>query len=307
MARVTRSDILSQDPGEGIQIIEALAPLATGVNEDGTAFTLPVSLDANLVQTVTTNATAAALNDNVTIAVSGMGSATVELRPSGTLTAGTVSFEISYDGGTNYHAIQGSRPADGSTGTTTSWASASTMFAYEFGLPAMVTHLRFRVSTAITGGTVSIRATAAAKFIEPTTSTLLISGNSVIGGATKTANTNAEGISGTLAGTTTAFGTVRDLQGVSSAGVAAGSSRYPDRFRANASGDQPFTIGIEFDSASGFTTFSEAANVVATAGRSGRYFAALDVPTQNRYGRVYVTNTSATAMTTLRVFSTMVG
>lgn len=43
MPKVTRADLLQQDPGEGVPIIEALAPLATGLNEDGTPFELQTS------------------------------------------------------------------------------------------------------------------------------------------------------------------------------------------------------------------------------------------------------------------------
>lgn len=300
MAKITRADLFVQDAGEGVPLLEALGPLASGVNKDGTIFTIEPP-------DVTTAAALVAVNGAATTVVTqGMSSAGVQVL--GTF-VGTVAFEYSPDNAVTWLAFPMARidTVAGAVATT-----ATSVSGWEAALPAGITHIRARC-TAFTSGTINVRTSISYSAYEPvvsvTTIPPLIASGSVVGAITKATVSYDETAALTqLAFGATGFSTARDLQAVALGATAAGTARYPDRFRAHVSADAPFTLGVEYDIAATFTTPNEAGNVNASPGRGGRYFASLDVAVLNRFGRIYVTNTSTTtAFTTMRAYVTQVG
>jgi hypothetical protein len=180
MARVTRADLLSQDPGEGVAVIEALAPLATGVNEDGTAFQLPTIEQADSVATgnITAN------NQAVTLAVpQGMYSASFSIT--GTYVA-TANFEMSLDSGTTWFALACAR-SDVAAGSIA--ISTGTGGVWEAALPAGTTHVRLRGS-GFGSGTLVARVACAVAAYEPAISANVLSvpANQSIVASTRSSN-----------------------------------------------------------------------------------------------------------------------
>lgn len=174
MPKVTRADLLSADPGEGVPLIEALAPLATGLNEDGTPFS-PDPADQTSVGNI--GATNAAVTQAVT---EGMASWSVATQAVATNL--TLQFEVSYDGGTTWFATQMSDVGAG--GAPASSVANPNGKSFEGAVPGGGTHVRARAS-AYTSGNPSVRVSVSPAEYEPVVSvsggSISISNNPAIG------------------------------------------------------------------------------------------------------------------------------
>jgi hypothetical protein len=310
MPKITYTDLFAQDSTDrGPAIVEALAPLATGLNKDGTAFQLATSFDAVPQQTAVVTAAATAVNDACVVPVATAGALTFDLRPSASLAAGTVVFEASYDGGTNWAPIVGGRQDSMNAAASISWATSSQNYQFEFGIPPLATHIRARVSVATSGGTVRIAGQASAQFSEPVVTvggSLNVTGQSSaahIGSTTAEARWYSETISAALAASAVTTGATRDLFGVASGAVLTTSS-LPIEFRAFSVTDQAHTIRIE-GSDDGTTWDPYTADTAAVAIGS-KFVAQLAIKPATRYARVIHTN-GATLTTFARLRTTAIG
>lgn len=102
-----------------------------------------------------TSATAAGANGATNpISTIGLGNVSVTITPSGTVTAGTVTFEATNDGGLTWWALTLTQAASPSTGATTSVLTSPVAWQ---GMVGPWDQFRCRLSTAITGsGTVTL-------------------------------------------------------------------------------------------------------------------------------------------------------
>lgn len=237
------------------------------------------------------------------------------------------NFEISLDGGSTWDTLIVTK-ADAVSGPTSAanYTAVAVADTYVASLPAGTTNVRLRAVTwsagtltvrvflgfspmppivAIGGGSVAV---SGAVTLTGSTNTvaLLGSGNRIGHVTTATTSYVETTIAATLAGNATGTGTIRDLLG--QAGAVGGTnigSATSGRFQALASADQPFVLGIEEEDSGTFTTATSVAGEVTASvlGTGGRYHAMIDVPIIERCVRAYVRNTSATAMTSLRVRS----
>ena len=306
MARITAADLRSQDSGEAPGVIEALAPLATGKNEDGTDFFLPVSIGAAATYATVTTAAATALNDACTVPVAGLGTVAFELRPSAAVT-GTITFEASYDGGTTWSVILGSRQDSISAASSIAWAASSTPYQFQIGVPQLATSIRARVSAAITGGTLRLMGQASAQALAPVVavggSVSLASSTNRIGLTAQGAIWFSETISATLAAAASANGTTRDLFVSTSGSPASSSGAYAAEFRAFSTADQGHLLGI--DVSDDGTTWDRQIEVTATS-KATRFTAYADIKPVARYARAQVYNNSGSAFTYARLRSASV-
>jgi hypothetical protein len=116
-------------------------------------------LDVNMVLAQSAASTAAwtsATGNNTTLqlAVTNYGLVVLSFNPSGSITGGTLNFELSDDGGTNWYGVSGSATTFDMNGATATLFQANV---------AGVTHFRVRLNPVITGaGTANLRVQAVA-------------------------------------------------------------------------------------------------------------------------------------------------
>jgi hypothetical protein len=147
MAKITRAELIAQATGQNpAQVVELLAPLATGLNRDGTTFTLDTNA-ASAADSVVTG-TLAALNDTVVVVLP-QGTRNISILTTGTWLATTL-FEISLDGGATWQPILVSKQDAAITGTAFGFNGLFTT-----SVPPGTTHFRVRAST-YTSGTVAV-------------------------------------------------------------------------------------------------------------------------------------------------------
>jgi hypothetical protein len=92
---------------------------------------------------------AAALDSKLSVPLSGFSTVELSFSPSGTISAGTLNFEVSDDGGTTWYAIAGAR-VDTPTVESTFSLNAATKQAWQVRATGFTT-FRVRLNPAITG------------------------------------------------------------------------------------------------------------------------------------------------------------
>lgn len=312
MPRITPADLRSQDAGEAPGIIEALAPLTTGLNKDGSAFTLPVELGGVSPSPAVVTGTLSAVNNGVVLDTLLAAAFLFDIAPSASLSAGAVAFEATFDAGTTWRPITATRlDATGSPSTTLSWTGTGAAYSVFGVAPTGASQVRVRVTTAPVGGTLGVRGFTGAQFaplsVGVTGSVGLTSGASRVGFFANHGVWFQETISATLAAGATSNGASRDALVVASGSALTSSSAYGEEYRAAASADQAFTLRIDgSDDGTNWDTFVEVASTSKGITGNQRHTANAAMSVSTRYVRSSVTNTSATAFTVARHRSVMV-
>jgi hypothetical protein len=133
----------------------------------GDAFGIPVrKAQLTTVAAAWTNATVINETANIlSVALAGYPSVLISYRTTGTVTGGTIQFQVSDDGGTNWYTTRVSR-IDSDKVDTTYIFGVDAVEAWHGNVPG-ATHFRVRLSTVVVGtGTVNVRVTPIASDVK---------------------------------------------------------------------------------------------------------------------------------------------